>query len=132
MRGIRKFVPCVSTDLSVNAPPRGYIGLDGVGTDVCWLCRRSRNEEETSPECPLAQKEYFWLDSLHPTPPTHEAMAAEIQLMLQNDRFIDRETGNVSSGSSRTYAPAFFSCSKSWKTCMGIVFGMMWTSVWLL
>lgn len=92
--------------------------------DVLLLNSRSRNEEETSPECPLAQKQYFWLDALHPTPPIHEAMAAEIEEILQNDRFINKDTGDVSSGSSRMSAAA-----SHW---MSIVVVMMWGTGLLL
>jgi hypothetical protein len=64
---------------------------------LCYQNRRSYDEEANSPECAFPQKQYFWLDALHPTPPIHEAMAAEVQILLQENRFVDRETGNATS-----------------------------------
>lgn len=58
--------------------------------------RRTFDEELFDAACGVAQKEYFWLDALHPTPPIHDAMAADAALMMREDQFLNgNTTGNT-------------------------------------
>ncbi|KAH7377618.1 hypothetical protein BKA66DRAFT_384836, partial [Pyrenochaeta sp. MPI-SDFR-AT-0127] len=60
----------------------------GVYTNTTGFCpqysARTYNESSFIPRCGIPQRQFFWLDSLHPTPPIHEAMAADVAKMLRN------------------------------------------------
>ncbi|KAF2462825.1 uncharacterized protein BDR25DRAFT_386053 [Lindgomyces ingoldianus] len=66
-------------------------------TGFCFsYSRRTYNESTFNATCQIPQNEYFWLDSLHPTPPIHDTMAAEISVMLMNSEAVTGNGGNSS------------------------------------
>jgi hypothetical protein len=69
--------------------------------------RRTFDEEAFDATCGVAQKEYFWLDSLHPTPPIHDAMAAEAAQILREDQFLGKNTtgSTLFLGAASTLSP---------------------------
>ncbi|KAF2679252.1 carbohydrate esterase family 16 protein [Lentithecium fluviatile CBS 122367] len=69
-------------------------------TGFCFAySARTFDEESFNSSCGIPQKQFLWLDVLHPTPPIHEAMAADIASLLRNNEFIG------SSNTSNTTRP---------------------------
>ncbi|KAH7115894.1 hypothetical protein B0J11DRAFT_113022 [Dendryphion nanum] len=62
--------------------------------------RRTYNEEESNSSCGAPQKEFLWLDALHPTTPIHTAMASEVAAQLRGNEIIGRPNAPPRSGAS--------------------------------
>lgn len=50
------------------------------------LYRRTFNESAFDPDCGIPQRQYFWLDALHPTPPVHDVLAKEVAEQLERNQ----------------------------------------------
>ena len=87
-----------------------------------WACRywlhgtrRTYNEEEANSACLAPQKEYLWLDALHPTTPIHNAMASEVAAQMRGNERIGRPNApprsagpSISSSKAQTLSIAIF------------------------
>ncbi|KAF2635224.1 hypothetical protein P280DRAFT_197923 [Massarina eburnea CBS 473.64] len=60
---------------------------------------RNYNETTFDPRCGAPQNQLFWLDTLHPTPPIHNAMAADVAALLRNNRFMDTTVADTNTSS---------------------------------
>lgn len=52
-------------------------------TDNCEEYRTASNKNDFDAVCEMPLEKYLWHDALHPTTAVHEAMAAQIALMLE-------------------------------------------------
>ncbi|KAF2182448.1 carbohydrate esterase family 16 protein [Zopfia rhizophila CBS 207.26] len=65
--------------------------------------RRTFDEDAFNSTCGIPQKEFFWLDPLHPTPPVHDAMAAEIAAQLTLNEVVNAN-GNTSASDAESFS----------------------------
>ena len=95
------------------------------GMQELMKARRTYDEESFNKNCSIPQKEFFWLDALHPTPPIHDAMAADIAEQLRSSKFVGGNASDSSiplaTGGSSLVAPGPLTTSVTWVvlyTCM--------------
>ncbi|KAF1948746.1 hypothetical protein CC80DRAFT_556003 [Byssothecium circinans] len=78
-------------------------------TNTTGICRayslRNYNESTFNRRCGVPQNQLFWIDPLHPTPPIHNALAADVASLLRNNAFLGRTVTNTTTTQNNASSP---------------------------